>query len=70
MSLGRRAFLRVAALTPLAAKKAAEVTAAELSGTITAGHGNWHGQGGAPHAISGPDDRPLAQDAGECRGTR
>lgn len=46
MSLGRRAFLRVAALSPLAAKKAAETTAAELSGTITAGHGNWHGLGG------------------------
>lgn len=45
MSLGRRAFLRVAALSPLAAKKAAETTAAELSGTITAGHGNWHGSG-------------------------
>ena len=48
MSLGRRAFLRVAALSPLAAKKAAEATAAEMSGTITAGHGKWYGSGADP----------------------
>lgn len=62
MTLGRRAFLRFTALSPLAAKKAADAAAAELSGTIIAGHGNWYGSGDAPSNGSSGMDEPTKTD--------